>query len=306
MSAVLVGAIVIGENETIFYPIVTDTRGSVRLVYNNSGHLAMMKNYTTWGEIDLGKSEVIEKGIDRLIILDFANLKRPSIKFPYLFSNSRVYVPSIGEWTTIDPLLLQSPEVFAFDRVKESDGISYAGNDPVNFVDPSGYASIFVSTGGAGGIAEGPRKSRGYIMEASSGFVIGTQGSSIDARGFISAGSGDRIAGLSGGAGLNIGVMFGDVDTMGGRGKSHTVVIGPVGFTMYKNEANEFIGASISPLGKGGGLSSFHTDTNTIVGEGFSLDLGGSTDYQDDGFRFYDSEPSTGSDNFTFGDWSFN
>ncbi|MCK5882045.1 MAG: hypothetical protein KAG61_00030, partial [Bacteriovoracaceae bacterium] len=139
VSAVLVGAIVIGENETIFYPIVTDTRGSVRLVYNNSGHLAMMKNYTTWGEIDLGKSEVIEKGIDRLIILDFANLKRPSIKFPYLFSNSRVYVPSIGEWTTIDPLLLQSPEVFAFDRVKESDGISYAGNDPVNFVDPSGY-----------------------------------------------------------------------------------------------------------------------------------------------------------------------
>ena len=114
------------------------------------------------------------------------------------------------------------------------------------------------TTGSAIGVAEGPRRSSGYITEASSGVVLGTQGGSIDVRGFISAGSGERIAGLAGGAGLNLGVMFGDIESMGGRGRSRTIVIGPVGFTIYKNEANEFIGASISPLGKGGVLRVFY------------------------------------------------
>ena len=308
VKRVYVGNILIGVfvNET-FYPALINHQNALVALINDKGEILFKRDYNLQGEL---KSEFIADGAKELsdkVLFGYGNLYH----LPFIEKSSQLYTSqtrildtSKGEWLTDDILIIKSP-ISMVQNPGNWNLKRYASGDPVNFVDSSGYASIFASTGGAVGIAEGPIKAIGYVQEVSSGFVIGTQGNSIDARGFISAGKGNRIAGLAGGAGLNFGMMFGDVDTMGGRGTSHSIVIGLVGFTMYKNGANEFIGVSISPLGKGGGLSEFFTNTNTLVGDGFSFDLGGGNNYHDDGFRFYDTQPDRGNDRFTLGDWSF-
>ncbi len=299
-----IGAVISGEKINGFFPIVTDYRGSVRLIYGSDGKLLLLRNYSAYGIVTSNApNSDLANQIDRMIRCDFAGLIRP-YKSKYLISKARVYSPEVGEWLTFDPKLLDDPKSFLENHIEEVDGFTYTAKDPLNFIDPSGYQSIFISTGGAFGIAEGPRSARGYVQEASSGFILGTQGNGFSSRGFISAGNGDRITGFTGAGGLNFGVMFGDVSSINGFGKSTTTVLGPFSLTKIKNTKNELIGISGSLLGKGFGLSEFHADTNTMLGEGF--DFGGRSNYSDAGFRFYDHDSGGNGGSFEYNtNWDF-
>jgi RHS repeat-associated protein len=105
-------------------------------------------NCTAWGELANTKQSeersALAKLIDRLIRYDFAALIRP-YQSSFLISKSRVYSPEYGEWLTVDPLLLQAPEKFIKKSFEEMDGFSYAGNDPINYIDPSGHVSMLAN-----------------------------------------------------------------------------------------------------------------------------------------------------------------
>lgn len=137
----IIGALVIDGNDTQFYPIISDVRASVRLVYNQEGKLVIKKNYDDWGRL-LEDSSFALDNVDKIITLDYSRLKRPSLESPYLFSNSRIYYPALGEWASVDPLLIKSPSVFTNKRFFEIDGLKYASNDPINFIDPSGNFAV--------------------------------------------------------------------------------------------------------------------------------------------------------------------
>jgi RHS repeat-associated protein len=153
-----------GNEKGTFYPIATDARMSVRAIYDNDGHLLVERSYTAWGELANTKQSeersALAKLIDRLIRYDFAALIRP-YQSSFLISKSRVYSPEYGEWLTVDPLLLQAPEKFIKKSFEEMDGFSYAGNDPINYIDPSGLFTLYAGIGGDAGAGTGVRGSSG-------------------------------------------------------------------------------------------------------------------------------------------------
>ena len=167
---------------------------------------------------------------------------------------ARDYDAEIGRWIRKDPIRFAGGDTNLY---------GYVSNDPVNGIDTTGLFGIFLTTGGAAGISSGPRSASGSVIEGSSGLVIGIEGGQLAVGGIVSSGHGTSIAGGAAGVGLNLGVIFGDVSSASGGGYSNTTVLGPIGITRSYNPQGGMTGFSISPLGKGGGLSEFNTTTNT-------------------------------------------
>lgn len=145
VNGTIIGAIIFSDEQSLFYPIITDVRGSVRLVYNKDNELVLMKNYDAWGFLDR-QNYISHEDIDQYILFDYAMLMRLEFNSDYLFAKHRVYNSKSGRWLTLDPLLLDSVETLLDNRYYEIDGLSYAANDPINFVDPSGQSAeaIFI------------------------------------------------------------------------------------------------------------------------------------------------------------------
>lgn len=153
----IVGALLMKDSSYEFLPIVTDVRGSLRLVYNSTGELILLKNYDEWGYLDR-ENYYSKDEIDSYIYLDYAKLKRINPKSDFLLAKHRIYNTAVGEWLTIDPLLLRSTETFLDNKLYEIDGICYAAGDPINFVDPSGHLAVTTAmliVGGVNAIAMG-------------------------------------------------------------------------------------------------------------------------------------------------------
>ena len=61
----------------------------------------------------------------------------PATDLGLLHYGSRRLSSAVGRWVSMDRLALENPR-FCADRPLECNGYSYSGNDPVNFVDPTG------------------------------------------------------------------------------------------------------------------------------------------------------------------------
>lgn len=150
---------------------------------------------------------------------------------------------------------------------------AYVRNNPLRYNDSLGLFAIQVSTATSFGISNSPRGFKGTFREASSGFIIGSEKGSFSAKGIISAGRGDKVSGISGGVSLNVGIIYGDISTTEGAGKSETITVGPASLSFLSNSSGESIGFSLSAWGFGGGLSEQHTHTNTVLGEGIEINF---------------------------------
>jgi RHS repeat-associated protein len=235
----------------VSYKFIKDHLGSIRFVVNaNTGAIEQSIEYDEFGvviqEIGAGFQPF---GFAGGVYDSDTKLVRFGV---------RDYDPEIGRWTTKDPSLFNGGDANLF---------GYSFQDPVNFVDPSGLAGLFFVSGGAAGASNAPGGKKGSVIEASSGIIVGTTKcpTGIEVGGIVSTGSGTSVAGIAAGAGLSIGYYPGDASSLKGGGTSTTTVVGPVGFSVMKDNSGNIVAISISLVGKGGGFSQFTTVTNTIV-----------------------------------------
>lgn len=95
----------------------------------------------------------------------------------HYYYRARYYNPSTGRFMSPDPIGFNGGDTNLY---------RYCGNNPVNCIDPDGLFGIAIQTGGAIGISEGPRSSSGQVLEAASGFAVGTQNGGFSAQGVVS------------------------------------------------------------------------------------------------------------------------
>lgn len=134
---------VLYKNE--FYPAITDHLGSVLALVSPDGKkLAFERVYSEWGE----KEKVIgDKELEKNIPWAFAGLiQHPFLNGEILQSDTRIYIPALGIWSSADNLVKWSP-----NSLKGLPGnwnpILYASGDPVNNMDPSGHYSLSAADG---------------------------------------------------------------------------------------------------------------------------------------------------------------
>ena len=101
--------------------------------------LLFEREYSEWGE----KLNVWgDRDFEKKIPFAFAGLiQLPSFNGEILQSETRIYLPSLGIWQEADNLIKWNPESLV-NAPGSWSPLAYAGNDPVNFVDPSGNASF--------------------------------------------------------------------------------------------------------------------------------------------------------------------
>jgi RHS repeat-associated protein len=141
-------------NEKEFYPLLSDHKGSVTGIFDQEGELLVERKYGLWGEeneyyFNQDKLELAQK-LNTYAVWGFSNMIQPPGLDIY-FSQTRAYSPSLGRWLSFDSGVKWTPNNF-FGLPGNWDGLKYCGNDPVNFIDPSGQniiaAGLFV--GGVG------------------------------------------------------------------------------------------------------------------------------------------------------------
>jgi RHS repeat-associated protein len=113
--------------------LLTDSLGSVRGVVNSSGTLAATTSYDAWGNPET------TGGLSLSTPFGYAGGYTDPTGLVYLIN--RYYDPAAGQFTSVDPLLIQTQEAYG-----------YGNGDPVNNTDPAGEAT---SRGCAHGIRFG-------------------------------------------------------------------------------------------------------------------------------------------------------
>jgi RHS repeat-associated protein len=130
--------IIQGANE---YRVISDQVGSVRLVVDTqSGQVVEQIDYDSWGN-------VIDDTNPGFQPFGFAGGILDQDTFIYHFG-ARDYDPWQGRWLQKDPILFAGGETSLYN---------YAGNDPVNFIDPKGTDSTMPlgAPGSSAQIAQG-------------------------------------------------------------------------------------------------------------------------------------------------------
>ena len=156
------------------FRVITDQLGSVRLVVDTqSGQVAEEIDYDVWGNVTNDTNAGFQP-------FGFAGgLYDQDTKLVRF--GARDYDPFIGRWTAKDPILFKGGETSLY---------GYVGNDPVNFIDPSGMycwseATILAIAGAAGGALAGAASTSESGPGALLGGVVGAIGGAL--AGYFSA-----------------------------------------------------------------------------------------------------------------------
>lgn len=147
-----------------FFPVIEDKIGSIRAMFFNNAML-WHRSFSDWGEkgtptFNQGELKNLALFTENITIWNFAKLITPpnytksKISPELYWSLSRVYSPSRGRWLTTDPMGKWSPNLFIKQK-GNWDLTRYCNDDPVNFVDPSGYWAHIAIGAGIGGVAGG-------------------------------------------------------------------------------------------------------------------------------------------------------
>ena len=150
------------EIDGIFYPSMINNKNEIiGLLSPDGSEILFIRKMDAWGEKELltQKDQAQMEKLDNLVIWSFGSLVHsPLEKYnnkDLYYSQSRTYSVSAKQWTALDPLLVWSPESL-INTNGNFEALTYCNDDPVNFVDPSGYAvSLAAYLGGAAVVGAG-------------------------------------------------------------------------------------------------------------------------------------------------------
>ena len=200
------------------YRIISDLRGSVRLVVNAAnGSVAQRIDYGPFGEVIADTSPGFQP-------FGFAGgLYDPAtglVRF-----GARDYDPEVGRWTSKDPIAFGGGQANLY---------AYVGNDPVNAIDPSGAIVNVV-----GGAAAGAGLDLAIQLIANGGridCVNWTQVGGAGLTGAAFAGIGPRVVGLLRGLGAR-GAARGGGAIAGAAEREATGFLGKSGYELQNLQA---------------------------------------------------------------------
>lgn len=217
----------------------------------------------------------------------------------YLISETRVYSPKTHEWITLDGMLKNSPREMLNGHLSEGDGTSYANNNPLSFLDPSGYIAVptaFALGGLTMGIGSvlGQRIVDGDYRNAGSSFISG----------FISGVSAIAFGGVGGAI----------VSAGGTVGLTTSLSINPI--TSFFGALAGMGVSSMLSLGEAVGSETISRNSifNFDMNNNFSrfgherFDFNGPNvrnDFFDRDYEFFWRGEESQNNNYSLGDWNF-
>lgn len=124
------------------YYYIRDTRGSVVGLTNESGDLIKRWTYSAYGRRTLRWEAPGTSAIDSPLGFAGYRILRGAAhqSWPLYLTPARAYDPQLGRWLSRDPLGYRN-------AIDGQNLYAYAANDPVNYVDPSGQATIHLLLG---------------------------------------------------------------------------------------------------------------------------------------------------------------
>lgn len=161
---------------------------------------------------------------------------------------ARDYMPSAGRWTSKDPIRFAA---------RDTNLYGYTFNDPINFIDPSGLETAYISVGLTYGAASPAYSNTGSSTSASVG--VGYDTSS----GFFTFGNrsgGTETYGAFAGASVSAGIFMGNQQQFNGPGISTSANVGfglaGAGFTI--SNSGGLMGYQFDLFGPGFGIGVFN------------------------------------------------
>ncbi len=143
------------------YRLVTDTRGSIRLVVSiNTGTIEQRIDYDEFGRVLFDSNPGFQPfGFAGGIYDPQTGLVR---------FGRRDYDPETGRWTSRDPRLF---------RGQDTNLYAYVWNDPINFIDPEGLSGMLtVHSNGKNGSSDSPIEGHSWISYKPDGGSVTTYG----------------------------------------------------------------------------------------------------------------------------------
>jgi len=123
---------------------VQDRLGSAAVVVNRDGEAVARVGQRAYGERWFSWTA---KG-EQLPDYGFTDAETDPVAGT-MYMGARHYVPQLGRWASPDPLFTVEDPTYALERVGERNPYRYAGNDPVDSIDPSGLAEVPVTVTGS-------------------------------------------------------------------------------------------------------------------------------------------------------------
>ncbi|EQC45082.1 RHS repeat-associated core domain protein [Bacteriovorax sp. BSW11_IV] len=262
------GIVIKNENGDVsYYYALTDSLGSLVGVLDKNLEPIFIRKYSKFGSFEtIILNEEIGRILDHQITLAFAGLhKNPYLEYTdneaqVLHSKTRLYLPQIREWASLDPIIYLNPKALLMMEGRISP-FRYAKGEPLNFVDSSGHIALPVMAigtalgGGIGAI------SGGIVAMATnsilySGIMVGmTTGA------FIGSGA-SLVAGLTGTGAIAAQGAIGSIFGFTGN------LVGQVGFTGRVDIVQSFV------AGIGGGVTTTFSAALGYSFNAFAKDVG--------------------------------
>jgi RHS repeat-associated protein len=122
-------------NDTI-YPAITDPNDAlIGLVSANGSAIEFTRSFNDFG---VKLSATGNKELEKAVPFSFGNLIQiPSLNGLVLQSKTRVYIPKINQWASVDTAAVWNPELL-LKHAGNWNALEYASGDPVNKIDAKG------------------------------------------------------------------------------------------------------------------------------------------------------------------------
>ena len=185
------------------YYYLTDHLGSVRATVNENGDVVGYDDYYPFG-LQMAKRSGV--GDDRTRE-KFTGHELDG-ETGLLYAGARYYMPEVGRWMSVDPVLDEAKiEFLITDKYLSATPYNYVFSDPVNLRDPDGKCPSCVIGAAVGGVIggvsaylEGSDITTGLIAGATSGAIAGLAVDLTVATGGLALVVGGAVGGAAGGA----------------------------------------------------------------------------------------------------------